>query len=50
MKKSEVVLSVVVSLFILFMAGSCIRTVLTCDGHVLRNAFDWPVCVKDGGR
>ena len=26
--------------------GYCIRLIATCDGRVLLNAMEWPVCVK----
>lgn len=26
--------------------GRCTYLMATCDGHVVRNFMDWPVCVK----
>lgn len=30
----------------IFFGWYCVRLLATCEGHVLRNAFDWPVCVR----
>ena len=39
------VIGLLVVAFLLFYLGSCGHTFATCKGHVLNNAFDWPVCV-----
>lgn len=47
-KKSqgEYLVLTLMAVFVLFAVGSCVKTVVTCDGHVLRNWLNWPVCVK----
>lgn len=30
----------------LFYTGYCAKLYVTCEGHVLKNSLDWPVCVK----
>jgi len=41
-------LAVCVLLFALVYFGSCAHTYATChNGHVLKNAMDWPVCVRN---
>lgn len=32
--------------FLLFEVGYCAHLYATCEGHVLKNSLDWPVCVK----
>ena len=39
-------LLVVIFAVIGVQAGAWVRAFASCDGHVLKNALDWPVCIK----
>lgn len=32
--------------YLVFFVGYCAHLYATCEGHVLKNSLDWPVCVK----
>jgi hypothetical protein len=37
---------VLIAIVVMGDFGYCAHLMATCEGHVVRNALDWPVCIK----
>lgn len=49
MSREAVKLALIVLLVVVLIGGEAaawIHAFMTCSGHVVKNVFDWPVCVR----
>lgn len=45
-QRADYIAMVTALLIAVFMMAHCAKVYSTCDGIVVKNGFDWPVCIE----